>query len=301
VNDLDVQGRLHDLADDLGDPHDEISPASVIALYRRRRRARAALVAAVTAVVAIVVAVPSTIASLSSDGEVAVPSPTVEPTQTVPTTPPAISTTDVPVKPIPPAPSVSPEMLAAERAELAATAALLDSPVRLSSPAEWDHWLPEGKPYPGASTEEEMSTCPRLADRLNAALGVRMSYWTGTLPGGPDGGGCTWATVPLSYDGPYHYPYLVSVGYASDGTVETWRHHFYEHQGKICPDVDVPAVPGAALVRCVNDEVTSYTLVLPDVRREGVWLLEADTRPNAQHPTSFVLTTLVDGVTAAYG
>jgi hypothetical protein len=147
-----------------------------------------------------------------------------------------------------------------------------------------------------------MATCPHLADRLNAALGVRMSYWTGTLPGGRDGGGCTWATVPLSYDGPYHYPYLVSVSYASDGTVDTWRHHFYEHQGAICPDVDVPiAAPGAALVRCVNDEVTSYVLVLSDVRRDGVWLLEADTRPNAQHPTSFVLTTLVDGVTAAYG
>ena len=58
-----------------------------------------------------------------------------------------------------------------------------------------DQWLPAGKPYPGADTEDELSTCPRLSDRLGAALGRKMSYWTGTLPGGPYG--CTWATVPL--------------------------------------------------------------------------------------------------------
>ena len=176
-----------------------------------------------------------------------------------------------------------------------------DTPVRLSSPAEWDQWLPAGKPYPGTSTAEEMSTCPELTDRLGAALGARMSYWTGTLPGGRRR--AARGRRPALNDGPYPpIPYLVSVGYPADGTTDSWSQHFYEHQGRaVCPDVDVPTAPGAALVRCVNDEVTSYSLVLPESAGEGVWSLEADTRPNAPPATSFVLTTLVDGVTAAFG
>jgi hypothetical protein len=59
-----------------------------------------------------------------------------------------------------------------------------------------------------------------------------MSYWTGTLPKGPVG--CTWATVPLSCDGPYHYAYVLSVGHLADGmTTADWRNHSYEHQGTV--------------------------------------------------------------------
>jgi hypothetical protein len=101
----------------------------------------------------------------------------------------------------------------------------------------------------------------------------------------------------LSY-GPDPYDY----GYLADGTTtEDWRHHFYEHQGTICPDVDVPAVgPGALLIRCEND-TTSYVLVLPDRRRDGVWFLHEDARSTAAHPASYALTALIDGVIAAYG
>ena len=70
-----------------------------------------------------------------------------------------------------------------------------------------------GQPFPGPSLEEEISTCPRLADRLSAALGQKMSYWTGTLPGG----GCTWVPVPLEYDSP-DYDYVIGVGFVADGT-----------------------------------------------------------------------------------
>ena len=127
-----------------------------------------------------------------------------------------------------------------------------------------------------------------------------MSYWTGTLPNGP--GGCAWATVPLSYDGPYDYAYVLSVGYLADGTTtEDWCGHFYEHQGAICPAVDVPAVAsGAVLVRCQN-ETTDYVLILEDARRQGLWFLQAATRAHAQHPTSYVLTSLVDAMETVHG
>jgi hypothetical protein len=201
----------------------------------------------------------------------------------------------------PATPTVPADVAARERAELVETAALLVSPLSLTSPAGWDQWLPGGKPYPGPSLEEEISTCPRLSDRLGAALGQKMSYWTGTLPNGPMG--CTWATVPLSY-GPNapNYPYVLSVGYLADGTTtKDWRHHYYEHRGALCPDVDVPAVgPDAVLVRCDNDN-TSYALMFPDRRRDGVWFLQADARSDAAHPASDALTALVDGVSAAYG
>ena len=199
----------------------------------------------------------------------------------------------------PPTPTVPADVAARERAELVETAALLDSPLTLTSPAQWDQWLPAGKPFPGASLEEEISTCPQLSDRLTAALGQRMSYWTGTLPNGPVG--CSWATVPLSYgpDAP-NYPYVLSVGYVADGST-TESQHFFEHQGAICPDVDVPAVgPGAVLVRCADD-TTSYALVLPDRRRDGVWLPLAEATGTAAHPASYALTSLVDAVSAVYG
>jgi hypothetical protein len=189
---------------------------------------------------------------------------------------------------------------AAERAELAAEAARLTTPVSLTSPAGWDRWLPAGKPYPGASTEEDIATCPHLADRLRAALGKRMSYWTGTLPGGPVG--CTWVPVPLSYDGPYHYAYLLSVGYLADGTT-THSLPAYENGPERCPQVDVPAVgPAAVLVRCASADEVDYSLRLSDVRRPGgLWVLDAGARTDAPHSASQALDALIAAVGAAYG
>lgn len=220
------------------------------------------------------------------------------PVTSAPTTP-APTTTSAPTTTTP-TPTVPPAQLAAEKAELRQTAAQLTR-LRLSSPASWDKWLPAGKPYPGANTAEDISTCPKISSRLTAALGQKMSYWIGTLPMGPNG--CDYATPPLDYNGPYTYPYAFEIGYLSGTTTEEWRHHFYEDAGAVCPDIDVPAVgSGAILLRCVGDGTTGYTLVLPDSRRsDGVWILEADTRPTAKHPTSYALTALLDALKAVYG
>ncbi len=240
----------------------------------------------------------SAVVSLAASSPASAPStPTTVPAPIVRTTSAPTSTTPAPTTQ--PTPTVPPDQLAAEKAELRQTAGLLTSPVRLSSPASWDRWLPAGKPYPGASTADDISTCPTLAARLTSALGVKISYWIGTLP---NEGGCVWVPVPLEYDGPYTYAYTLTVSYLAGTSSEEWRHHFYEHQGAICPDVDVPAVgTGAILVRCVR-EGPGYVLVLPDQRRrDGVWLIDADTRPNAKHPASYALTALIAAVKGVYG
>jgi hypothetical protein len=187
-------------------------------------------------------------------------------------------------------------------ADLRAVAATLTTPIALTSPAGWDRWLPAGKPYPGADTADDMSTCPRLSDRLGAALGTKMSYWIGTLPQGPYG--CQWATVPL-YSGPNapNYPYLASVGFVSDGsTTEQQAGSFYHHQGRLCPHVAVPSVgEGASLVRCEELDGITYALVLPDTRTAGVWTLIASARSDAAHPATDVLRPVIEGVVDAFG
>lgn len=230
----------------------------------------------------------------------AVVSVTTSSPSSAPTTPTTSAPTSRPAPTTDPTPTVPPAQLAAEEAELQQTAAQLTR-LRLSSPASWDKWLPAGKPYPGANTADDISTCPTISSRLSAALGMKISYWIGTLPKGPNG--CDYATPPLDYTGPYTYPYTIEVGYLSGTTTEGWRHHFYEYAGAICPDVDVPAVgPGAILVRCVGDGTTGYTLVLPDSRRaDGVWFVEADARSNARHPASYALLALRDALKAVYG
>jgi hypothetical protein len=190
---------------------------------------------------------------------------------------------------------------AAEQAELTAEAARLTRPLSLASPTGWDQYLPAGKPYPGASTEEDIATCPHLADRLTAALGKKMSYWTGTLPAGPYG--CSWVPVPLSYDGPYTYAYQLNVGYLADGTTTAQlRTGFYENGPETCPGLDVPAVaPGAVLVRCQQPTDLEYSLVLPDSRRAGIWLLHATARAGAPHSAAEALDALVAAVRPVYG
>jgi hypothetical protein len=216
---------------------------------------------------------------------------------------PASTTSTAPVTE-PPAPETTPTVYAdaAALADLHAVAASLTTPLRLTSPPSWDRWLPQGKPYPGKDTADDLSTCPRLADRLGAALGRKMSYWVGTLPEGPYG--CQWATVPL-YSGPNapNYPYLASVGFQDDGTTtEGLAGGFYHHQGRLCPDVPVPSVgQGAYLVRCEDPDGLSYALVLRDTRTSGVWVLSGKARSDAAHPATDVLRPVIEGTIAAFG
>ena len=180
-------------------------------------------------------------------------------------------------------------------------AATLTTPLALTSPAAWDQWLPEGKPYPGANTEDDMSTCPRLADRLGTALGTRMSYWVGTLPGP---GGCRWATVPLKSgpDAP-NYPYLADVDFVGDGsTTEQLSGRFYHHQGRLCPGVAVPGGgDGAYLVRCEELDGITYSVITRDTRTAGVWILSGSARSDAARPATDVLRPVIEGVVAAFG
>jgi hypothetical protein len=203
-----------------------------------------------------------------------------------------------------PAASTTPTVDAdpAALADLDAVAAGLTTRLTLTSPTDWDRWLPAGKPYPGRDTADDLSTCPRLADRLGAALGTKMSYWTGTLPQGPVG--CTWATVPLKA-GPEapNYPYLATVGFLDDGTTtEQLSRGFYHHEGRLCPSVAVPAAgEGAYLVRCEELDGITYTVLTRDTRTPGVWVLGGSARSDAAHPALDVLRPVVDGVVHAYG
>jgi len=185
-------------------------------------------------------------------------------------------------------------------ADLDAVAATLTAPVTLTSPAAWDQWLPAGKPFPGPSLEEEISTCPKLSDRLGAALGTKMSYWTGTLPGGPYG--CTWATVPLNYDAP-DYDYVIAVGFVADGSTPASLARGFATAGGPCPSKEVPqAAPGAVLVRCASGSSTEYTLALPDTRLPGgLWTLIVSRKDRAAVPGSQILPVLVEGAVVAFG
>jgi hypothetical protein len=278
VNDLDLSARLHDLADDLGDPHDQVSPESAIALFRRRRRTRAGLIATVAAVVAIAVGVPATVTGLSSDGEVAVPAPSTRPADTSPDP--------------------------AHVAELQDVAARLPA-VSLTSPSSWDQWLPDGRPLAQASIAEDALTCPRLSARLAEVTGEEMSYWTGALPQGPPG--CTWVEAPL-LPANSTYDYVISVGFLADGT--TVDQFLLQREGAgrgthPCPAVDLPSVAdGALLLRCWSPDVstTTYQLVVPDARiTGGLWVLGASVQDAAPVRPAAILPVLVDGVVAAFG
>jgi hypothetical protein len=298
VNDLSA--RLHELADDLAGPAPAVSAPDAVARYRHRRRTRAALIAVAAAVAVIAVGVPAVGSSLAS-----APAPPAAPANTT-TTPSAPSPRDAQRSA-----EVSSASAAAESArdgmaqqqelaDLQAVAAQLTSPVVLTSPAAWDQWLPAGKPYPGGSTEDDMSTCPHLADGLTSALGQKMSYWIGTLPNGPMG--CYWVPVPLKYGpDPYDYAYILTVGFLGDGTAPDGVPS-YEQQGQPCPSVPVPAVdPQAVLTRCDVGTGVDVQLTLPDARGKGTWVLHTQARADAPHTATEALMALLHGVEQNYG
>jgi hypothetical protein len=298
VNDLDLSGRLHDLADDLGDPHDEVSPESVIALYRRGRRTRAGLIATVAAVVAIAVGVPTAVGTLSSsDREAAVPTPSAATTTpAAPTTTTATPTTPTTRSTRPADTSPEPEHVA----ELEQVAAGLPA-VSLTSPELWDQWLPEGRPYPQSSIDEDTLTCPRLSTRLAGVTGQEMSYWTGTLPGY----GCTWVETPLDAVNNV-YDYFVTVAFYADGSTVDELRLLREGPGQgthFCPWVDLPSVaPGSLLARCAGSGTTTYSLAVPDTRVDGgLWILTVDAKDAAPVRPSAILPVLLEGVVAEFG
>jgi len=192
---------------------------------------------------------------------------------------------------------------AAAQPALEAVAAQLPADLTLTSPTDWDRWLPGAKPYPGASTEEDMSTCPVLSARLGEALGQKMSYWTGTLPGS----GCTWVPVPLKYGpDPYDYAYVLSVAFDGGQTVAgigpgDFLDGVPEGEPVPCPRLPVG---NGLLIRCsgaIADTDASWTLALPDARGAGLWMISATARTDAAHTSAEALVAMAEGVVANYG
>jgi hypothetical protein len=248
------------------------------------------------------IAIGLAVAAVAAAVAIAVSSATTAPTQPAATsastgTTAATSTTSAPPAAVPKSPT--PEDTGEPRSEagpeaqqeVAAVAAGLPA-VSLTSPAEWDQWLPEGKPFPGADLADDISTCPVLSARLEAVTGQKMSYWTGTLPGP---GGCAWVETPLDYDTP-DYDYVVNVGFLADGSTDWFP------IGS-CARRDVPSVADdAVLARCTWQGMTTYVLAVPDTRlTQGLWVLQVQTKAGAAVPASEVVPALVDGVVAAFG
>jgi hypothetical protein len=318
VNDLEhrLAAHLRGLADDLAGPDESPSPAAVLTTYRRRRRTHAGLLATAAAVLAIAVGVPIVGNSLSSaPAQPATPAPLTS--SSVPTTSPApdYSNPEAIASASARAAELSAMAAAAQAAaqpDLDAVLARLPSSVEMTSPTQWDQWLPEGRPDPDPQPhrdpieEEAIQTCPRIAARLGADLGQEMSYWSGVLPHGPSG--CTWVPIPLEYESP-DYAYVLSIGFIGDGTTvdSLARSGFYNGvpgpNPLPCPRV--PVGDDGLVLRCGGDPASTddhtWTLLVPDARGAGVWLLNASGRTDAAHPSSDAFVALVEAATGAYG
>jgi DNA-directed RNA polymerase specialized sigma24 family protein len=286
----DVGEELAVLADELTWPDPTVPAGAVTDRRRRQRRTRGGIAAAAVALAAALGAGVPVAADLLGPA-------------------PAGRTTAEP------APAPGPSLSAAEAEEarqaalprLQAAVAGLGDPLTLTSPAEWDQWLPEGRPAQGETGQEDEYTCPPLSERLSADLGIPMGYWTGALPRGPVG--CTWVPgpVPLSQGGPYDYAQVVSVGFVAggDGTaVEELRTVLLPGAGRgpvPCPAADVPG--GGALISCAGPTggyEAPLVLAVPDARGAGVWVLSATVEWGAERSTAEVLAVLVEAVRPLY-
>ncbi len=279
----DLTARLHDLADELTWPDPTVSPDAVTDGYRRRRRTRAAAVVGGALLAAVVaVGAPAAVRSVTaSPGEAADDRGSPAADRAVPA-----AADDLIVRP-----------------RLEAAVVELATPLTLSSPAEWDRWLPAGRP-----ARDDEGTCPPLADRLTADLGVPMTYRAGSLPRGPVG--CAWVPGPrpLSEGGPYDDAQVVGVGFVADedGTaIERLRTEVLPaavRRDTPCLAADVPG--GGALIGCTGPGGSSGTplvLAVPDARGAGVWVLSATAEHGAGRSAAEVLAVLVEALRPVYG
>jgi DNA-directed RNA polymerase specialized sigma24 family protein len=299
-----LAARLHALADELVGRGEAPDPEVVLATHRQRRRRRAGLVAAAAAALAVALGMPALNSSLSSAAA------------------PAGATSEPPGDArghhgdADAAASASAAMWSAERSaaaaaaqaagqpELEAVRSRLPSSVVLTAPADWAGWLPEGRSRQATAGED---TCPAITKALSAGLGEQMGYWTGSLPMGPRG--CTWVPVP-AMDGAalYDYAYVLDIGFLGDGTTAADLGHSGSYVGRTrgipvpCARLDLGA--GGLLVRCEGStpaDDASWTMVVPDARGAGVWVLNAYARTDAALPSSDAFVALVGAAVGAYG
>ncbi|RBY87507.1 sigma factor-like helix-turn-helix DNA-binding protein [Blastococcus sp. TF02A-26] len=281
----ELRARLHALADELTWLDPAVPVEGVAARIRRRRRTRVASAGAVAAAAALLIGVPAVLG----------PAPAREGTGTEPATEART-------------PEQAAAAAAAVQAQLEDAVARIGAAPVLTSPAEWDQWLPRGRPPEGTTGQEDEGTCPPLSDRLTAALDAPMGYWTGALPRGPVG--CTWVPSPgpLSAGGPYDYPYVLSVGFVHDrdGTsVETLRSTFAPGgpgSRTLCPSADLPGE--SALIGCPDEEGRTdvrLLLAVRDARDAGVWVLSARVQPQTGRSPADALAVLTEAVSTVYG
>jgi hypothetical protein len=190
-------------------------------------------------------------------------------------------------------PAMSSEQAEKTRTELTALAARLPSRLALTAPATWAQYAAQTPTY-----DQDIVSCPHIADRLAADLGARWTYTYGKLPTGPFG--CYWTPVPWVPD---VSRFFVSIGYQTGTVPDLMRGMDYCAGGVLAPRMDVPAVsPGAVLYGCDDSGGPGYDLAVPDTGGGGVFFLHA-TGGAQQSPSQIAdaMVAVIDGATRSYG
>jgi len=210
---------------------------------------------------------------------------------TAPGAAPAATTDQNTGKMIPPA--MSTEQYGKTRTELIALAARLPAHLTLTAPATWAQYAGQTPTY-----DQDIVSCPHIADRLAADLGARWTYTYGKLPTGP--GGCYWTPVPWVPD---VSRFFVSIGYETGDVPELMQGMDYCAGGVESPRVDVPAVgQEAVLYGCDDANGPGYDLAVPDAGGTGAFFLNA-TGGVQQSPSQVAdaMLAVIDGAARAYG
>jgi hypothetical protein len=232
---------------------------------------------------------PATAATATSTPDVGKPAPAAV-SASAPVTAPATTTDQNTGKVIPPA--MSSEQYDKTRTELTALAVRLPAHLTLTAPATWAQYAGQTPAY-----DEDIVSCPHIADRLAADLGARWTYSYGKLPTGPFG--CYWTPVPWIPD---VSRFFVSIGYETGAVPGLMQGMDFCAGGVEAPRVDVPAVgPGAVLYGCDDANGPGYDLAIPDAGGTGVFFLHA-TGGVQQSPSQVVdaMLAVIDGAARAY-
>jgi hypothetical protein len=282
--------------DQVDEPIDDGGTGSVGTRRRTGVIAGAVAIVVLAAVVVAGVAVarssaspPATTATATSTPDVGKPAPATV-SASAPVTAPAATTDQNTGKVIPPA--MSREQDDKTRTELTALAARLPAHLTLTAPPTWAQYAGQTPAY-----DEDIVSCPHIADRLAADLGARWTYSYGKLPTGPFG--CYWTPVPWIPD---VSRFFVSIGYETGAVPGLMQGMNLCAGGVQAPRVDVPAVgKGAVLSGCDDANGPGYDLAVPDAGGGGVFFLHA-TGGVQQSPSQVVdaMLAVIDGAARAY-
>lgn len=266
---------------------------------RRRTVVRAGAVAIVVLAGAVVAGVavapssafpPATAATAISTPNAGKTAPAAGPAS-APATAPATTTDQNTGKVVPP--PMSTEQYTKTRTELTALAARLPAHLTLTAPPTWAQYAGQTPSY-----DQDIVSCPHIADRLATDLGARWTYSYGKLPTGPFG--CFWTPVPWVPD---VSRFFVSIGYQTGTVPGLLQGMDYCAGGVQAPRVNVPAVGrGAVLYGCDDLNGPGYDLAIPDAGGSGVFFLHAT--GGAQQSASQVaeaMLAVIDGATRSYG